>query len=52
VVTCWPRANSNYSGTTTVPVFNAAFRAGTVSMGMPVAANTVGQDTFRWTVVN
>jgi prepilin-type N-terminal cleavage/methylation domain-containing protein len=44
--------NSNYSGTTTVPVFNAAFRAGTASMGMPVAANTAGQDGFRWTVVN
>ena len=44
--------NSNYTNTTSVPVFNAAFRAGTVAMGMPVAANTVGQDGFRWVVVN
>jgi prepilin-type N-terminal cleavage/methylation domain-containing protein len=45
-------SNANYSGTTTIPVFNAAFRAGTALMSMPVAANTLGQDGFRWVVVN
>ncbi|HEX6811071.1 MAG TPA: hypothetical protein VF384_05545 [Planctomycetota bacterium] len=45
-------SNSNYSGTAAAPVFNAAFKPGTAAMGMPVAANTVGQDGFRWVVVN
>jgi prepilin-type N-terminal cleavage/methylation domain-containing protein len=42
----------NYTGTSPIPVYNAAFRAGTAAMGMPVAANTAGQDGNRWTVVN
>ncbi|MFT7535892.1 MAG: prepilin-type N-terminal cleavage/methylation domain-containing protein [Hyphomicrobiaceae bacterium] len=35
------------------PVFSAAFSAavGTISMGVPVAANTAGQDTNTWVVV-
>jgi prepilin-type N-terminal cleavage/methylation domain-containing protein len=42
-----------YNGTTTPPAYNAAFSAtASAFMGMAVAANTVGQDGGRWTVVN
>jgi prepilin-type N-terminal cleavage/methylation domain-containing protein len=42
-----------YNGTTTPPLFNAAF-ANTASafMSSPVAANTLAQDNLIWTVVN
>jgi prepilin-type N-terminal cleavage/methylation domain-containing protein len=44
---------SRYSGTTTVPAATAAFRAGTSGfLDNPGAANTVGLDGQRWTVVN
>ena len=39
--------------TTTRPTFDAAFNgAGTIALGMAVAANTVGVDGNRWVVVN
>ncbi|HZN38803.1 MAG TPA: prepilin-type N-terminal cleavage/methylation domain-containing protein [Planctomycetota bacterium] len=45
-------SNSSYNGTLVTPPFNAAFRNGTMSMAMPVAANTTGQDGNSWRVVN
>ena len=43
---------SNYSGTTTVPVFSAAYaNSASAFMTSPVAANTKGHDTFTWVVV-
>ena len=42
-----------YNGTTTPPVFSAAFVAtGSAFMSVAVAANTLAQDGNRWTVVN
>ncbi len=42
-----------YNGTGTAPVFNAALAAsGSAFMSTAVAANTLGQDGFTWTVVN
>jgi prepilin-type N-terminal cleavage/methylation domain-containing protein len=42
-----------YNGTTTPPLFNAAFSAaGSAFMNVAVAANTAGQDGNVWVVVN
>jgi prepilin-type N-terminal cleavage/methylation domain-containing protein len=47
------RNTLGYTGTTTVPAPNAAFKTGTSGlMDAPVAANTTGMDTERWVVVN
>ncbi len=43
-----------YTSTTSIPTFDAAFRTtvGTLALSMPVAANTLGHDGNVWTVVN
>ncbi|MCA8953055.1 MAG: prepilin-type N-terminal cleavage/methylation domain-containing protein [Planctomycetes bacterium] len=45
-------ANTAYNGTTTVPVYNAAYIAtGSASMSAAIAANTAAQDGNAWVVV-
>ena len=46
-------ATVGYNGTTTMPAYSVAFSnaISTVSMAISVAANTLGKDSNRWTVV-